>query len=68
MLLGIFLVPCQQLLGLNPLGLGELINVDRFTRNAIHECGEASHGVSPQGFPSKKIKIKHGNMKEKRGN
>jgi len=28
--------------GSNPLGWGALVHIDGFTRNAIHECGEAS--------------------------
>jgi hypothetical protein len=45
MLLGIWLVPCQQV-----PRLGALVYVDWFTRDAIHKCGDASLGFLCEVF------------------
>jgi hypothetical protein len=44
MLLDIWLVLCQQVPGGNPPGLHALDYANKFTRDEIQECGEASLG------------------------
>jgi hypothetical protein len=48
MLLGIWLIPCQWVSGLNPLQLRTLDFADTFTRDATQKYGEIS-----LGFPCK---------------
>lgn len=57
MLLGIWLALCQQVSGLNSLGLGALVYTNGFIRDAIHKCGESSLGFPVCGFPWKGKKI-----------
>jgi hypothetical protein len=56
MLLGIWLALCQQVPGLNSLGLGALVYTNGFTTNAIHEYGESSLGFPCVVFLGKKRK------------
>ncbi len=50
MFLGIWLVQCSQVSSWNPFGLGALIYTNGFTRDAIHECEEASLGFPCEVF------------------
>jgi hypothetical protein len=50
MLFIIWLVPCQRVLDSNPPRSGALIYANEFTRDVIHECGEASLGFPHEVF------------------
>jgi hypothetical protein len=56
MLLGIWLVLCSEVRNPNPPRLGELVYTNGFTRDAIHECGEASLGFPMMFSLEKKVK------------
>lgn len=54
MLLAIWLVPCHKVPSSNSLELGTLVCINAFTRDAIHQCGEASLGFPCDVFLWKK--------------
>jgi len=49
-LLHIWLVLHQQVLGLNLAVLGKLAYANKFTRDAIYKCGEISFGLPHRVF------------------
>lgn len=56
-LLGIWLVPCQQVPSLNPPVLSAIIYTNKFIRDTIHECREASLQFSCEDFLGKLYQI-----------